>query len=50
MMRIPPAADAAHAHKVDIAEHRPLEVLVASHRPRRRCSRVTSDRRGHLAC
>ena len=32
--------------KADVAEHRPLEVLVASHRPRLGCSPMASDRSG----
>jgi len=32
--------------KADVAEHRPLEVLVASHRPRLGCSPMASDRTG----
>ena len=32
--------------KADVAEHRPLEVLVASHRPRLGCSPMVSDHTG----
>jgi hypothetical protein len=34
--------------KADVAEHRPLEVLVASHLPRLGRSRMASDRSGRL--